>query len=169
MRAIQDMNSLYVESIRDLYNAENQLVRALPKMEDAATDPHLKEGFRNHLHETRNQMTRLESICRDLGVRPGGHVCRAMDGLIRECDELIDTVTEPSVLDAGLVGAAQKVEHYEISGYGTAREFARLLGYNEHIGMLQETLDEESSTDSKLTQIAENYVNRQAATTAGSR
>lgn len=166
MHSIHNMNSLYVENIRDLYSAESQLVRALPKMEGAATESHLKEGFRTHLRETREQMTRLEAICRDLGASPGGHYCKAMEGLIREGDELIRTVTDPMVLDAGLIGAAQKVEHYEISGYGTAREFARLLGYDSHVDMLEETLKEEASTDKKLGEIAESFVNRPAAQTA---
>lgn len=164
MHSIQDMNSLYVESIRDLYSAESQLVRALPKMEDAATETHLKEGFRTHLKQTREQMTRLETICHDLKTSPGGHFCKAMEGLIREGDELIRSVTDPTVLDAGLVGAAQKVEHYEISGYGTAREFARLLGYTYHADLLEQTLKEEAATDSKLTEIASTYINTQAAT-----
>ena len=163
MHAIQDMNSLYVESLRDLYSAESQMLRALPRMEDAATESHLRDGFRNHLHQTRDHLTRLESICRDMGVSPNGHFCKAMEGLIREGDELINSVTDPTVLDAGLIGAAQKVEHYEISGYGTAREFARLLGYDNHAELLEETLKEEATTDEKLTEIAESYVNRQAA------
>lgn len=164
--AIKSMNDLYVESLRDLYSAETQITKALPKMAKAANSENLKNGFTEHLAQTNGQIDRLKKIFEGLGEKPTGHHCVAMEGLLEEGSELIETVKEPEVLDAGLIGAAQKVEHYEMAGYGTARNFARLLGFEDHAELLQETLDEEGETDQKLTDLADGMIN-QAAVLAG--
>ena len=160
--AIKSMSDLYVESLRDLYSAETQITKALPKMAKAVESEELKAGFEEHLEQTKNQIERLKKIFEGLGEKPTGHHCEAMEGLIAEGQELMESVKEPTVLDAGLIGAAQKVEHYEIAGYGTARNFARLLGYDDHAELLQETLDEEGATDEKLTELADGMVNEAA-------
>jgi len=159
MKSLQD---LLVDHLKDLYSAENQLVKALPKMAKAATNPELKAGFEEHLEQTRNQVTRLEQVCEKLGVTPKGKKCAAMEGLVEEGKELMDQEPEPDVLDAGLIAAAQKVEHYEIASYGSARTWAEQLGLEEAAALLQETLDEEKATDEKLTRLAEAMVNQQA-------
>jgi ferritin-like metal-binding protein YciE len=159
MNSLQD---LFVEQLKDLYSAENQLVKALPKMAKAASNPALKAGFEEHLEQTRGQVTRLERICKQLGVAPKGKKCTAMEGLIEEGKELMEEDAAPSVLDAGLIAAAQKVEHYEIASYGTARTWAEQLRQAEAVRLLQETLDEEKETDEKLTQLAVATVNEEA-------
>ena len=159
------MNSLHellIEEMKDLYSAENQLLKALPKMAKAASAPELKEAFTSHLEETRGQVERLEEIFEELEASPRGKKCKAMEGLIEEGKELIDEDADPSVKDAGLIGAAQKVEHYEIAGYGTARTIAELLGHDEIAKLLQETLDEEGMADKKLTDLAESVINIEA-------
>lgn len=157
--AIKSMSELYVESLRDLYSAESQIKKALPKLAKAANSDELSIGFKEHLDQTDDHLKRLETIFDGLGEKPTGHHCEAMEGLLAEGDELVETVKEAEVLDAALIGAAQKVEHYEIAGYGTARNFARLLGYDEHAKLLQETLDEEGDTDRKLTKLADGMIN----------
>jgi len=143
------------EEIEDLYDAEKQIVEALPKMVDAATDGDLKAAFAEHLDQTKQQVTRLERVFQAMGEQPGGKQCDGMRGLLKEGEKMISELEKSSVLDAGLIGAAQKVEHYEISGYGTARTLAEFLGQQDAADLLQETLDEERATDETLTEIAE--------------
>jgi ferritin-like metal-binding protein YciE len=152
---LDSLQKLFVEELRDLYHAENQITKALPKMVKAATDPALKAGFQTHLKETEGHVRRLEQIFERLGESPKGKTCKAMEGILEEGEEMVKQKAEPAVHDAGLIAAAQRVEHYEIAGYGTVRTYARLLGDHESARLLQETLDEEGATDKKLTQLAE--------------
>ena len=138
---LKTLDALLVDMLKDLYSAESQLVKALPKIAKAAQAEELKNAFTAHLEETRGQVARLDTIFEQLEVSPRGKKCKAMEGLIEEGKELIEEDAEPSVKDAGLIGAAQKVEHYEIAGYGTARTIAELLGHNDIAKLLQETLD----------------------------
>lgn len=160
MNHLQD---LLVEQLQDIYNAEKQLLKALPKMAKAATHPQLKQAFVTHREETEGQIERLEQVFESLGAKAKGKKCHAMEGLIEESQELIGEDAEPDVLDAGLIGAAQKVEHYEIATYGTLRTYANLLGNKQAARLLQQTLDEEGRTDKKLTQLAESLINIEAA------
>jgi ferritin-like metal-binding protein YciE len=153
---INSLHELYVEQLRDLYDAENQLVKALPKMAEASNSDELRQGFEEHLEQTREHVQRLENIFESLGEKPKGEKCKGMEGLIKEGSEVLDEDMHEDVKDAAIIAAAQKVEHYEISGYGTARTFANLLGEDEAVSLLQKTLDEEKETDSKLNQLAEN-------------
>jgi ferritin-like metal-binding protein YciE len=157
------LQDLLLHDLRDLYNAENQLLKALPRMAKAASSPELKKAFELHTKETKAQVTRLEKVFKALGEKARGKKCHAMEGLIEEGKELMQEDVEPEVLDAGLIGAAQKVEHYEIAGYGTARTYAQLLGNEQAARLLQETLDEEGNTDKKLTALAESLINIEAA------
>lgn len=159
---LKTLKDLYIEELRDLYSAEKQILKALPKMAKAATSPQLKAAFTEHLEQTKGQVGRLETIFERLGKRPTGKTCKAMEGLVEEGEELIEEEPEPHVLDAGLISAAQRVEHYEIAGYGSVRTYARLLGETEAVGLLQETLDEEGTTDKKLTDLAESLINVEA-------
>jgi len=159
---LKTLRDLYIEELRDLYSAEKQITKALPKMAKAASSPALKTAFTEHLEQTKGQMQRLEAIFEKLGKRATGKTCRAMEGLVEECEELMGEEPEPSVLDAGLISSAQRVEHYEIAGYGSVRTYARMLGENEAAGLLQQTLDEEGETDKKLTALAETVVNVEA-------
>jgi ferritin-like metal-binding protein YciE len=159
---LKTMDDLFVEELRDLYDAEKQIVKALPKMTDAATSEDLKAAFEEHLTVTRGQVERLERIFTQLDEKPSGKKCAAMQGLLEEGEELIDEGEPSAVLDAGLIGAAQKVEHYEMAGYGTARTYAHLLGHDEAAELLQETLEEEKETDARLTELAESMINDQA-------
>ena len=152
---LNSMQDLFVDQLRDLYSAEDQLIQALPQMAQAATSQELKQGFQKHLEQTREQKQRLERILSDLGKSPSGKVCKAMEGLIKEGKEVIQAQGDPMVKDAALIGAAQRVEHYEIAGYGTARTIADNLGHDKAKDLLQKTLDEEGETDKKLTSIAE--------------
>lgn len=156
------LKDLLVEQLKDLYSAENQLIKALPKMARAATNPELRSGFKEHLEQTRHQAARIEQICESLEVSPKGKKCAAMEGLIEEGKELMEEDAEAEVLDAGLIAAAQKVEHYEIASYGSVRTWAEQLGLDEAVELLQETLDEEKETDEKLTQLALASVNEEA-------
>ena len=160
--ALASLHDLYVDELKDLYNAENQLVKALPRMAKAANTPELKAGFEEHLEVTRGQVERLERIFKKLGVSPKGKKCKAMEGLVEEGKEVIEETGAEAVIDAALIGAAQRVEHYEMAGYGCARTFARLLGYDEAARLLQETLDEEGEADKKLTELAETSINIEA-------
>jgi ferritin-like metal-binding protein YciE len=159
---LDSLQNLYIEELRDLYSAENQLIKALPKMAKAASSPELQAAFTQHLAETKGQVERLEQIFETLGKSPKGKTCQAMEGLVAEGEELIGKKPDPDVLDAGLIAAAQRVEHYEIAGYGTVRTYAQLLGDSAAAGLLQQTLDEEGLTDKKLTQLAESLINPQA-------
>ncbi len=150
---------LFVDQLKDVYSAERQIIQALPKMAKAASDPQLQQAFQEHLEQTQRQKDRLDQIFQNLGASSGRKKCVGMEGLINEGQELIDNGGAPEVLDAGLIAAAQKVEHYEISAYGTLRSFARMLGNEQAAGLLQQTLDEEAQTDEKLTQMAEHNVN----------
>lgn len=152
----------YVDELRDLYSAEQQILVALPKMAEAASHAELKRAFQSHLKQTEGQVARLETIFQALGEKPTGKTCAAMKGLIKEGDELIKEGLEPDVLDAALIGAAQKVEHYEMAGYGTARTWAKRLGEQDACALLQQTLEEEAATDEKLTKLAETKVNKDA-------
>jgi ferritin-like metal-binding protein YciE len=149
------LRELYVEELRDLYSAENQLVKALPKMVKAATSADLRSGFEGHLEQTKGHVARLEKIFEALDESPTGKTCKGMQGLIKESGELIEEDPGDEELDAGLISAAQRVEHYEIAGYGCVRTYAQLLGENEAVSLLEETLNEEKETDAKLTQLAE--------------
>ncbi|WP_435011119.1 ferritin-like domain-containing protein [Tundrisphaera lichenicola] len=160
---IDTLMKLYVEELRDLYSAEKQILKALPKMIKAATSPDLKAAFTAHLEETEGQVGRLEEIFQELGKKPTGKTCKAMQGLVEEGAELMGEDIEPQVLDAGLIAAAQRVEHYEIAGYGTVRTYAKLLGEKQAMTLLQETLDEEGATDKKLSSLAEGGINVEAA------
>ena len=160
---LNDLRDVLVECVRDLYSAETQLVRALPKMAKAATHPDLKAGFTAHLEETRGQVARLEKVAELLGCKTKGRVCQAMKGLVEEGQEIIGETGDPTAKDALLISAAQKVEHYEIAGYGTARTFATVLGEEEVATLLQESLDEEKAADEKLTAVAEGGLNQAAA------
>jgi ferritin-like metal-binding protein YciE len=159
---LDTLKVLYIEDIKDLYSAEKQLVKALPKMAKAAKDPQLQQAFRTHLKETAEHAARLEQICKDLGVSPRGKKCVGMEGLIEEGSELIKEGADSDVLDAGLISKAQHVEHYEIAGYGTVRTYARQLGFENHAELLQQTLDEEGRTDHLLTELAESGINVEA-------
>ena len=160
------LEGLYVEELRDLYSAENQILKALPKMAKVASDRELQRAFTQHERQTQRQVKRLERIFKDLGESPKGKKCVGMEGLIKEAQELIREKPDPEVLDAGLISKAQHVEHYEIAGYGTVRTYARQLGYDQQAELLQQTLDEEGETDKLLTQLAERSINVEAAVEA---
>jgi ferritin-like metal-binding protein YciE len=159
---LKTLKDLYVEELRDLYSAETQITKALPKMAKAASDPKLKAAFEQHLEQTKGQITRLETIFRALGEKATGKTCKAMEGLVAEGEELIKEKPDAQVLDAGLISAAQRVEHYEIAGYGSVRTYAQTLGETDAARLLQETLDEEGETDKKLTALAESVINVRA-------
>ena len=159
---LESLKDLYVEQLRDLYSAETQIVDALPKMVEAANSPELKRGFEEHLAQTRQQVQRLEQIFQGLSLRPGGETCEGMEGLLKEGKEMMKMKGNPEVIDAGLIAAAQRVEHYEIAGYGTVRTFARMLGFDEAVRLLERTLQEEEATDKRLTQMAESRINVEA-------
>lgn len=159
---METLKDLYVEELKDLYSAENQIIKALPKMIKAASHEDLKQAFTRHLEETAIHAQRLEEVCDDLGVSPKGKKCVGMEGLLKEGSELIKEKPEPDVLDAGLIAAAQHVEHYEMAGYGCVRTYARQLGYENQAQLLQTTLDEEGDTDKLLTEIAESSINIEA-------
>ena len=156
------LEELLIDELKDLYSAENQIIKALPKMAKAATSPELKRAFERHLEETRRQVDRLDQIGGALDVRLTGKKCKGMEGLIEEGKEIMAEDLDEDALDAGLIGAAQKVEHYEIAAYGTARTHAQMLGYNKAAKLLQQTLDEEGNTNKKLTQLAESIINVEA-------
>jgi ferritin-like metal-binding protein YciE len=160
---METLRDLYVEEIKDLYSAENQILKALPRMIKAATHPQLKKAFTKHEKQTRQHAKRLERIAKQLGEKPTGKKCVGMEGLLEEGKELMKEKPDKEVLDAGLITAAQHVEHYEMAGYGTCRTWARLLGYDEQAQLLQQTLDEEQQTDLDLTALAESSVNIEAA------
>lgn len=156
------MEDLLVNQLEDLYDAEKRLTDALPKMAEAASSGSLRNAFTTHLQQTKDQVGRLDVAFRRLGRTPGHETCQAMKGLISEGEEMIHAKGDASVKDAALIAAAQRVEHYEIAGYGSARTFAQRLGYNDIAALLQTTLQEEGATDKLLTQIAEQQVNVKA-------
>jgi len=156
---METLRDLYVDELKDLWSAENQILKALPKMIKAATHPKLKKAFAKHEKQTRVHVTRLERICKQLDVSPRGKKCEGMEGLLKEGSGLIKERPDKDVLDAGLITAAQHVEHYEMAGYGTLRTWARTLGYESQAQLLQTTLDEEQQTDLDLTELAVSSVN----------
>jgi ferritin-like metal-binding protein YciE len=151
--------TLFIDQIEDLYDAEQRLVKALPKMAEAAHHSSLKAAFNKHLQETQNHVTRLERIFKIMGQSAKTKTCQAMKGLVEEGSEVISATGDPDIKDAALIAAAQRVEHYEIAGYGCARTFAQHLGKDDAVHLLQQTLDEEAATDKKLTQLAEQGIN----------
>jgi ferritin-like metal-binding protein YciE len=159
---MNSLQELYLEELKDLYSAEQQILKALPKMMKAASDRQLQRAFSQHEKQTQRQVKRLERIFRELGETPRGKKCKGMEGLLEEGADLIKEKPEPEVLDAGLIAAAQRVEHYEIAAYGTVRTYAQQLGHSEQASLLQETLDEEGETDKLLTALAESSINVEA-------
>lgn len=162
------MEDLYVQELKDLYDGEKQILKALPKMAKAATSDALKTAFEEHLQQTQRQVERLEQIFNNRGEKASGKKCKGIEGIIEEGSELMDEVDESPLLDAGMIAAAQKVEHYEMAGYGTVCTFAERLGDNQAAGLLRQTLEEEKATDKKLSQLAETMINEEALQT-GSR
>ena len=160
----QTLRDVYVDNLKDLYSAETQLIAALPKMAKAAESDELRDGFERHLEETRIHAERLEQIFEALEKSPKGKKCKGMAGLVEEGKEVLQEMKQASpARDAALIAAAQRVEHYEISGYGSARTFANILGETDAVKLLQQTLEEEAATDEKLTELAEGMVNEEAA------
>ena len=160
---LENLQELYLDELRDVYDAEHQIVEALPKMEKAASDPELKAAFRNHLQETKEQVTRLEQIFEEMGEKPSRKSCKGMKGLLAEGEEYVNARGDADTIDASLISAAQRVEHYEIAVYGTLRAYAECLDREEHVSLLQATLDEEGQADKTLTMLAENVINLEAA------
>ena len=160
---IETMDDLFVHTLKDIYYAENQIVKALPDMIEKATDPQLKQGFQSHLTETKNHVKRVEQVFKMHGVEVEGVDCPAIDGIIEEADDVAGEVEDKKVLDAALIAAAQAVEHYEMTRYGTLIAWAKQLGRNDCASVLQQNLDEERAADKKLTSLAESSVNRKAA------
>ena len=157
------LKDLYIEQLRDLYSAESQLVEALPKMAKASSNAELKRGFEEHLEQTKRQRQDVEKLIRDHGENPDGHECKAMKGLIEEGSELMKEDADPDVMDAGLIAASQRIEHYEIAGYGTVRTYATQLGDTSAASILDRIAKEEGATDHKLTALAERVINPAAA------
>jgi len=158
---LENLQQLFVKELRDLYDAETQITDALPKMIDAANHPALKHALQGHLSVTNQQITRLDRIFQQLGEKPTGETCKGMKGVLKEGDEIVSAGGDPSTVDAGIISAAQRVEHYEMAGYGTVRTYAKLLGQQQMASLLQQTLDEEAEADKKLSEIA-NTVNVEA-------
>ena len=152
---MESLREFWFDELKDLYSAENQILKALPKMIKKASSDKLKKGFETHLQQTRGHVERLEKIFQKLGKSPKGKRCKGMEGVIADGKELMEEDAEPEVMDAGLIGAAQHVEHYEIAGYGCVRTYAELLGQDDFAKLLQKTLDEEKDTDEKLTELAQ--------------
>jgi ferritin-like metal-binding protein YciE len=160
---IKNMDDLFVHTLRDIYYAEKQITKALPEMVEKASDPQLKQGFQNHLHQTENHVKRLEQVFQIIGQKASGVDCPAIDGIIEEANDVAGEIKDNPVLDAALIAAAQAVEHYEMTRYGTLIAWANQLGRRDCAALLQQTLDEEKATDKKLTEMAEGQVNRKAA------
>ncbi|WP_299153333.1 ferritin-like domain-containing protein [uncultured Christiangramia sp.] len=159
---MKNLKDLFEHQLKDLYSAETQLLKALPKMAENATDAKLKKAFEAHLEETREHQQRLEEVCEELEIKPTGETCKAMKGLIAEAEAFLKEGAEKAVRDAGLIADAQRVEHYEISGYGTVVRYAKELGYDSIAKKLQKTLDEEYKADEKLDKLAEGRLNKKA-------
>lgn len=164
---LETLRDLYLNELRDLYSAEKQLTRSMPQMIEAAMTHELKEAFAHHLHETNVHVSRLEEIFKTLDEKATGETCEAMKGLLAEAELFIEAVGNHEVIDAGLIAAAQRVEHYEMAGYGTARALAQRLGFTDAAKLLQTTLGEETNADKKLALIAESHVGEMAAHTVG--
>jgi len=162
--ATKTLRELYIDELKDLYNAENQLVKALPKMAKAANSPKLRQGFLEHLEQTKGHVQRLNQIFEALDESPKGKKCKGMEALVEEGSEIAGEDFEGAVMDAGLIGAAQRVEHYEMAAYGTVKALAKVLGQSKHASLLEETLAEEKVTDEKLTKLSEE-INSQANST----
>lgn len=156
------LQDLFEEQLKDLYSAEDQLISALPKMAEKASTPQLKRAFTDHLEETKRHKQRIEQACEIIDCDPSGHTCKAMKGLVKEGEDWMGEDADPDVMDAGLIAAAQRVEHYEIAGYGTVCTFADVLGFGDIKDLLGQTLEEEKAADDLLTQIAESTVNQNA-------
>lgn len=163
---LESLKGLYVDQLRDLFNAENQILAALPKMAQRSSHPSLKSAFQQHEAQTRTHVDRLNQIFQQLGVNPQGETCEGMKGIIQEGEKMLKERSDPDTLDAALIAAAQRVEHYEIAGYGTVRTYANELGFGDQADLLQRTLNEEGSADHKLSQIAETVVNADAMSPA---
>lgn len=159
---LDSLDALLLDQLQDIYDAERRLVKALPKMAEAAHEPALRSAFQHHLTETEGQVTRLEQVFQMIGEKAKAKTCEAMKGLIEEGEQMVKADGDPSVRDAALIAAAQRVEHYEMAAYGCARNFAQRLGYFEAALLLQESLDEEGAADHKLTELADQYVNPRA-------
>jgi ferritin-like metal-binding protein YciE len=159
---LNSLQDLYLSELKDLYDAEHRIVKALPKMAEAASSPDLRNAFNEHLGQTRNQVSRLEQIFQMLGEPAKAKKCKGMEGIIDEGEEMMDGNAPLAVRDAALIASAQRVEHYEIAAYGSCRTFAMRLGLPDQARLLQQTLDEEGATDRKLTGLAESYVNEEA-------
>jgi ferritin-like metal-binding protein YciE len=159
---LNSLENLYREQLRDLYSAEKQLTVALPKMAEGASSSNLRKAFEQHLKQTEQHVDRLEQIFQEIDLRPSRKKCKGMEGLIKEGEEILNEDGESAVKDAGLIAAAQRVEHYEIAGYGTVRTYAEQLGHKKAASLLQQTLDEESKANEKLTQLAEGGINQRA-------
>ncbi len=164
---LNDLQDLYTSELKDLYSAENQILKALPAMIKAASSDELKSAFEEHLSQTEEQVKRLETIFGKLGEKPSGKVCHGMQGVIEEGKEMIKEDATPEVKDAGLISAAQRVEHYEMAGYGSVRTYADMLGDKDAAKLLQTTLEEEAQTDKKLSQLANSLINVKATAGAG--
>jgi ferritin-like metal-binding protein YciE len=162
----ESLRELYVNELKDLYSAETQLVKALPKMAKGSFNAELRQGFEEHLRQTSEHVSRLEQIFETLGEKPSGKKCVGMEGIVKEGAETLSEDYEEALMDAAIIGAAQRVEHYEIAAYGTVKAFAELLGEDDHVSLLEQTLEEEKETDQKLTQLAE-QINPQAAQGVG--
>ena len=160
---MDSLQELFVEELKDLYSAEAQLLKAMPKMAKKAQHPELRQAIETHMQETQGQVERLDQIFEMLGEKAKGKKCLAMEGLINEAKEHMSEKMDPDVMDAALIGMSQKIEHYEIAGYGTARTYAKLLGNKDVQRLLQQTLDEEGKTDKLLTKLAESSINIEAA------
>jgi ferritin-like metal-binding protein YciE len=159
---LNSLQDLYVSELKDLYDAENRIIKALPKMSEAANSPDLRAAFEEHLKQTRRHAERLEQILRELDESPKGKKCKGIEGIIDEGEDMMEEDAPDSVADAALIAAAQRVEHYEIAAYGTVRTYARRLGFEDHAELLNQTLQEEGETDKKLTSLAETSINEEA-------
>ncbi|MDX1542368.1 MAG: ferritin-like domain-containing protein [Christiangramia sp.] len=159
---MKDLKELFEHQLKDLYSAESQLIKALPKMAKKANDEKLRKAFESHLEETKEQKERLVEICKELGIKPTGETCKAMKGLIEEAEDFLKEDATEEVRDAGLIADAQRVEHYEIAGYGTVVRYAKELGHKDIAAKLQKTLNEEYDADNKLDKLAEGRLNKKA-------
>ena len=159
---LNTLQDLLIEELQDIYDAENQILKALPKMAKAASAPQLQQAFEEHLEQSRKHVESLDQVFEQFGAKAKSKTCKAMQGLITEGEEMIKEKADPAVRDAGLIAAAQRVEHYEMAAYGTVRTYARQLGQQQAAKLLQQTLDEEGTTDKKLTQLAESLINLEA-------
>jgi ferritin-like metal-binding protein YciE len=165
--SLDSLDKLFLEELKDVYNAEKQILRALPKMAKTADSPELQQAFTKHLKETEGQVQRLEKIFQELGQPARGKKCKGMEGLLEEGKEVLEEEGEPAVIDAALIASAQRVEHYEIAAYGCLRTYAQLLGYSQAERLLQQTLEEEEAADKKLTELGESGINEAAAAVGG--